>query len=287
MKQATSHQGRIPSAFEGLGRSFGNLRLPASVRSKLRRIFHWLLELRSGGRGLVCQLPEGEVVRVLPEFRYLAWNLDEYRAFRAVLKPGCVALDVGANVGAYTLLLGQWVGAAGKVVAFEPMPQVFQALKQHLALNGLAGIVEPVNAAVSDSTTTARMGGGDSLGSNRLLSGNDAQSVSGVEVQCLTLDQFCKDPRIDPAFIKIDVEGFETAVLRGAREVIRQGGDRLALFVELHPTTWKELGFSKEEFLQEIEAQGLEIVPIVPGQDIWNVEGQCVRLVQKPKGTSK
>ena len=79
--------------------------------------------LQTGGRGLSCTLPGGERIRALPEHRYLSWNPQEYAAFKRAVSPGMVALDIGANVGAYSMLLGQWVGPAGRVFAFEPAPR--------------------------------------------------------------------------------------------------------------------------------------------------------------------
>ena len=93
--------------------------------------------LQTGGRGLSCTLPGGERIRALPEHRYLSWNPQEYAAFKRAVSPGMVALDVGANVGAYSMLLGQWVGPTGRVFAFEPAPQAFSGLVRHIHLNDL------------------------------------------------------------------------------------------------------------------------------------------------------
>ena len=89
-------------------------------------------------------------MRVLPEYRYIGWNPVEYAAFRAAAAPGGMALDVGANVGAYALLFGGWVRPGGRVYAFEPSAQAFAGLRRHVELNGLEDVVRPVRAAVSD-----------------------------------------------------------------------------------------------------------------------------------------
>jgi hypothetical protein len=100
-----------------------------------------------------------------------------------------------------------------------------------------------------------------------------------VSVPTVTIDSFCAREAITPSFIKIDVEGAELAVLRGARETIRRGGDRLALFVELHPSIWTILGVTGAEFEAELDRQGLRVEPL-GGGDPWAVEGTVVRLVQ-------
>src|SRR6185436_15188709 len=130
---------------------------------------------------------------VLPEFRFLSWNLDEYKAFRAAVRSGHTALDVGANIGAYSLLLGQWVRPGGHVFSFEPMPAIFNALQKHIQLNGLAETVTPINAAASDSVGTAKLLRGDSAGSSRLSTANDvSETVIGM-VPITTLDAFCEE----------------------------------------------------------------------------------------------
>lgn len=230
-----------------------------------------------GRRGVVSRLPGGEAVRLLAEYRFVTWNAAEYRAFRAAVRPGMVALDVGANVGAYALLLGGWVSPGGRAYAFEPSPETFAGLSRHLALNGLLGTVVPVAAAVSASDGRATLSGGGLSGGNRL----DARGA-GPEVETVSLDGFCAREGIVPSFIKIDVEGAELDVLRGARETIRAAGEGLALFVEMHPTTWGEMGITAADLQAELELQGLRAEPLREGvADLWALEGECLRLVAK------
>jgi FkbM family methyltransferase len=238
-----------------------------------------LLDLQTGGRGLECRLPGGESVRISPAYRYVSWNTDEYRAFKAVLGLGKVAFDIGANVGCYSILFGQWVGAEGKVFAFEPSPATFSGLERHIALNQLGGVVRPIHAAVSDESDTAEFLVLDNQGMSRLAVGVEGDtSPRAVRVPTVSVDEFCAREGVTPDLMKIDVEGFELAVLRGARETIRRAGARLALFVEMHPTTWAEIGTSKEEMTGELEAQDLEAEPPAGYKDMWSVEGICLRL---------
>ncbi len=188
-----------------------------------------------------------------------------------------MALDVGANVGAYTLLLGRWVRPGGRVYAFEPAPEAFGGLSAHVRLNGLEDGVTCVRAAASSSTGTATLSVDGLSGANRL----DA-SAGGERVATVTLDDFCRREGIRPSFIKIDVEGAELGVLRGARETIRAGGDGLALFVEMHPTIWGEMGITAADVRAELDAQGLRAVPLRDGvDDPWTLEGECLRLVRR------
>jgi FkbM family methyltransferase len=278
---APSASFRRKGALELAGERLRAAGASAGVRARLKGLYHAALMLGTLGRGLRSALPHGEVVRVLPAHRFMSWNPDEYEAFRSAVQPGMVALDVGANVGSYALLLGQWVGPRGKVFAFEPAPSVFAGLVGHVALNHLDGIVRPVAAAVGDRNGTARFSISPVAGESR-LAGSAEESADTVPVT--TIDAFCLKEDVQPGFIKIDVEGWELSALRGARQTIRRGGDRLALFVEMHPSIWPLLGVTKDDVLAELRAQSLVIAPLQPRTDVWAIEGACVRLV--PGGQS-
>jgi FkbM family methyltransferase len=249
-----------------------------AARAWLKRLYHAALMLQTGGRGLPCRLPGGETVRALPQYRHLSWNLSEYAAFRAAVRPGMVALDIGANVGAYSMLLGQWVGPAGQVFAFEPAPEPFDGLVRHTALNRLDGVVRPIQSAVGAASTRAALLLATTSGEGRLAA--SADSGRTVQVPVTTVDQFCAEHHLTPDFIKIDVEGAELDVLRGARDTIKRSRG-LALFVEMHPSIWPVMGVSKQDILDELAGQRLEPVSLLEARDMWAVEGVCLRLVPR------
>jgi len=273
---APSASFRERGLLEQAGEQFSRAGLPAGARAWLKTIYYRALMAQTLGRGLPSALPHGEVVRVHPAHRFMTWNPGEYEAFRAVVRPGMVALDVGANVGSYAVLLGQWVGAGGKVFAFEPAPAVHAGLVEHIALNQLKDIVHPVAAAVGDKNGVAPFAAASTAGEGRLAASSEASSGS---VRMVTIDAFCNEQRINPDFIKIDVEGWELHALRGARETIRRNRSRLALFVEMHPSLWPILGMTKDDVLAELDAQSLRIAPPGRSDDIWSIEGECVRLI--------
>lgn len=274
---APSDQFRAKGFVETAGEHFRSAPLGLRVRAWAKRAYYASLMLQTGGRGLSCALPGGERLRALPEHRYLSWNPQEYSAFRRAVAPGMVALDVGANVGAYSMLLGQWVGPAGRVFAFEPAPAAFNGLVRHIHLNDLAPVVRPIDAAVGERETQAEFLVMGTAGESRLAAPADRHHVR-VTVPVVTIDGFCAREGIDPDFIKIDVEGWELAVLRGARETIGRRGNDLALFVEMHPSAWPLLGFSREALLDELRAQRLEPVSLNGAEDLWAIEGVAVRL---------
>ena len=274
---------RRPGLVERLATRLSKLALSPSIRQPLKRIYLRALTLQTRGRGLAASLPGGESVRVLPEYSYLSWNPDEYRAFRAAVKTGMTALDVGANVGAYSLLLGQWVGSSGAVFAFEPAPAARDGLQRHVHLNALDGVVRAVPVAVGAARSKARFVVEPTAGEGRLATARDSRDGGSatIEVPVTTIDEFCAREKLTPDFIKIDVEGAELDVLRGARETIHRTRGRLSLFVEMHPSIWAASGLTPADVRAELDTQKLDAVPLTAIRDPWAIEGICLRLVPK------
>lgn len=136
------------------------------------------------------------------------------RRYEDFVGPGMVAYDVGAHVGYYTLLSSTLVGATGRVVAFEPLPDNIDFLKRHIGLNGLEN-VQLVEAAVAerDTSMTFNVAPSRSMG---FLTDDGSLQVTVVSLDnCISQKKFPI-----PQVIKIDVEGAEARVLKGATELI-------------------------------------------------------------------
>jgi FkbM family methyltransferase len=245
-------------------------RAPAPVR----RLHEIVLDLLPGDH-LVSTLPGGERVRVSARYRHLSWNPEEYAAFKAAVRPATTVLDVGANIGAYTVLFAQWTGPAGRVIAFEPAPRALGGLREHLRLNGVADRVEIVDRAVSDAVGSASFDCEGASGANALVADRTA-GISAITVKTTSLDAFCEEHGLRPATIKIDVEGAELEVLRGGRRTLAQPG--VQAFVEFHPSIWRVRGITREAIEAELSAQRLRPEALDASIDIWNTEGISVRL---------
>jgi FkbM family methyltransferase len=265
---------REPSWLERLTDSMHLTRAPGWVRAPLKRAYETALRALPGDH-LTCRLPGGEMFLVDPAHRHLAWNAEEYTALKACTHPGATVLDVGANVGAYTLLFADWVGARGHVYAFEPAAASRAGLARHVAINGLADRVTIRREAVSNTSGMRPFVELGTDGGNRIARPSDAHAI---EVPAVSLDEFCGASRLLPDVIKIDVEGAELDVLRGARQTIARRGASLALFVELHPSMWPTIGISRAGIEAELRAQRLVIEPLDGAGDPWSTEGISVRV---------
>jgi FkbM family methyltransferase len=162
------------------------------------------------------------------------------------LRPGDRFLDVGANIGSYTVLAAGGVGAS--VTSVEPIPSTFERLRRNVAFNGLADRVRAIRCGLSDAPGTLRFTS-DLDPMNHVLRPGD--SGEGIEVSVRELDEVVGDEI--PVLIKIDVEGFERFVLRGAARtladrrllaaIIEIGGDVPAGAVDTIQDTMRGYGF--------------------------------------------
>lgn len=177
----------------------------------------------------------GERMRVPSDLRYTSvtsfvlrdWTEPELRELHQFVRPGSVFVDVGANIGLYTLKAARLAGPQGMVVAVEPGELAVGRLTDNVALNAGSGRFAPVRIvrkALSDRNGTAVlhhvMAGGD-LQAFSLL--GDDTTAEGETVELATLDTLVEElglPRID--CIKMDVEGAEPMVVDGARRSLER-----------------------------------------------------------------
>ena len=178
-----------------------------------------------------------------------------------LLSVGDCFLDVGANVGIYSLLAGRKVGRSGKVVAVEPMPSTFNALRTTLAVNGMMDIVDVHECALGAHTDTLTLYSGETSGHSSLLEPTGDIKRSDVVV-IKSGDDLLSGAR--PKIIKIDVEGWEIEVLEGLRGTIERS-DELSIILECSPSHVRRKHDSLVEWMERIRSFGLKCWQIDDG----------------------
>jgi FkbM family methyltransferase len=141
----------------------------------------------------------------------------------AVLQEGDVVVDVGANLGWYSMLFNRSVRPTGSVHAFEPVPWIRQKLEENCILNdvGAGVILNDVGLGAGEGTCTLYSFAGLSHGETSARPFDGARISSQVSVRCMTLDQYVSASRLEHvALVKIDIEGGEQDVLRGSRSLL-------------------------------------------------------------------
>lgn len=146
------------------------------------------------------------------------------RTISLVVESGDVCLDAGANFGWYTTLLHQLSGPRGAVHAFEPVPKVFAGLGKNVGLLHDASNVHINNVALGDVPGTVEMHIFAGLPNGHTsLSAMGRTDYSIVETQMVTLDSYLEEQRPgDIDFVKVDIEGAELMLLKGATKLFEQ-----------------------------------------------------------------
>lgn len=194
--------------------------------------------VRRGETGMTGNLYAG-----LHEFADMAYLLH-------VLREGDFFVDVGANVGSYTLLASVVCGA--RVTCFEPIPETFERLMDNVRLNRLEHLVQPRNEGVGAQSGSLRFIL-DRNTMNRPVARGEVVSHA-LEVPVTTLDSVLAD-RV-PEMLKIDVEGYETAVIEGARKTLAD--PRLHSVVMELAGAGSQYGFDEARLLQQVREEGFQ-----------------------------
>ena len=237
--------------------------------------------------GLLWELDLGEGI----DFSiYLlgAFERSTVNALQELVKPGYTVLDIGANIGAHTLHLAKSVGPSGRVFAFEPTNYAFGKLTRNLSLN----------PELQKRVTTAQLLLADEVGRPRqaeiysswpLESGDgrhpkhlgQLQSTSNAGVD--TLDHYAQThgiSRVD--LIKIDVDGHEYPVLKGARELLARHTPTIVM--ELSPYVHSEEGSSFDDLIELLRSVGYSLKDLDTGKPLPLDAAHLTRVVPDGAG---
>ena len=207
---------------------------------------------------------------------------EETTLFERTLCPGMVVVDAGANLGVYTLLAARAVGPTGRVVAFEPDPATFQLLSENVSRNHLSNVDLRNEGLAEESGTMSlyRVPGHPALAS--LSRSNARSSAVRVDVPVATLDEVLEELGIERVDVmKLDTQGAEIDILRGARETIERA--RPAMFVEYWPAGLSGMGHDPEDLLAQFEGWSYEL-SLVTAPDERIERADVVRLSEESGG---
>lgn len=183
---------------------------------------------------------------------------DWFPVLPALLRPGGVFLDVGANIGYFSLLAAGLVGPTGQVLALEPVPRTYELLSANIALNGFTHVKGECRALGASSGSLLLHIPPAEAHRDYLVTGIPMPSWSPIRVPCSTLDELLQNrdlTRID--LLKIDVEGFEPDVIRGGRSALASGRIR-AMVCELSGIHLAHSGTTPNNVAKELESLGFQ-----------------------------
>lgn len=191
---------------------------------------------------------------------------------RRLVRPGMVAVDIGAHIGYFSSLLSRLVGPTGKVLAFEPSPENFPLLLHNISQMGCLNVV-PIQAAVSDRPGRPLLYVSPGHSNHSLVPGY-TDSEGTVTVDAVSLDQYCASSAIHQVdLIKIDAEGAEPLILAGMKQLL-SATPRLAMIVEVNPNALRSAGSSPQLLLALLAAHGYISRLILPDGRLLDPKGQ-------------
>lgn len=180
----------------------------------------------------------------------------EIGLIKKIVKPGMVVLDVGANIGFYTLLLSKLVGDRGKVYAFEPEKYNFKNLKK--LCNKRKNIVLN-NVAVGEMSGDIDLYISGKLNVDHRTYDNH-ENRRHSKIRCVSMDSyFDRNKKI--GFIKIDTQGFEYRILLGMKKLLLNSKE-VVLFCEILPTGLKDAGSSVNQTFNLLKKYGFKIIQL-------------------------
>ena len=186
-----------------------------------------------------------------------AFEWQETATIRSFLKPGDVFVDVGANIGYFTLLAASLVKKTGRVLAFEPSPYASARLAETIATNHISQVTLRVLALGAKSSTLPLYLPSQSGNHSPTMLANEGGAPIAVNVR--RLDDCLKECGVENVdFMKVDVEGFEPHVLEGANTFLSQGRIR-AILCEFNEVWLQKNGSSKEQLLQILTSYGYQL----------------------------
>jgi FkbM family methyltransferase len=224
---------------------------------------------------------------VLQAHRFALMGGDEIRYLEKIIRPNWNIADVGANQGIFTLFFSPAV-PFGHVYAFEPDPSLFASLKGNVSRNG-ANNVTLFNAAVASQNAKLSLRPGLlNRGDNRIVPAERLEA-GAIEVDAISLDRTIPEQRLD--LLKIDVQGFEVEVLRGAERLFKLNSD-LLIFIEFWPHGLRNAGSDPEELLDILYKAGFSLFrllhtsnyePFIYRANDWNRPSQFCNLIATRK----
>lgn len=194
---------------------------------KVKGLFKFLYSRVKGKRGVMTVTTTNKIklhidladkLISLRLLQYGYWEHGLTKLVTEIIKPGMVAIDVGAHIGYYSTLFSKLVGPNGHVFSFEPDPHNYSLLKENVSLNNLTQCTCENKAVYSSNGFIKLNLDSDNLGAHSLIKQNSNNNF--INVETVTLDNYFENLNSKVDFIKMDIEGAEEFALDGAKNLI-------------------------------------------------------------------
>ena len=171
------------------------------------------------------------------------------------IKKNDTIIDLGANIGYWTLFFAQNVGDNGKIFAFEPEPSLFELLKKNVNVNNFLNVIT-IQKAVSNKTQKTKLFLSHNPNDHRIYDPSDERK--SIEIECIRLDDYFKNFNGEINFIKSNIQGADFAAILGMPEIIKKSKN-LEIIAEYSSALLEGFGFSPRDFLMTLQKTGFKL----------------------------
>jgi FkbM family methyltransferase len=261
------------SRFEAIGAQLEDLRAQITAASSIENRPIYLAAglnviLHMYGYDLIVPCSEEGLLTYLIQHRDEAVDAGVRSVIAKRLRPGAVAIDGGAKVGLYAVMMAAAIGPDGSLICFEPVELLAEVLERTLRLNGFASRAKVEQVAISDSVGQMTFYVARNSPTSSLFELPENDSARSVAISTTSLDSFIPvGGRVD--FLKLDIEGAQPRAWRGMRRVIEEN-HQIELVIEWSASHFARSGENPTHFMHEIRSAGFNLFVIedtpLPGE---------------------
>jgi len=208
---------------------------------------------------------EGHTIFIDPT-DYLYLSTKKYEPFEKdiieqIVKEGDIVVDIGANLGYFTLILARKVGNKGRVFAFEPDPDMFKLLKKNVKINGYKNVTLIKKATFNKSGKLKLLIYADKGDSGVICGKNTKSTATAVTIDAVKLDDYFKKYPKKIDFIKMDIEGSEGMAFAGMENIFKNN-DNVKMITEFFPKWLENHPINADKYYKLLQKQNLSIYSI-------------------------
>lgn len=252
-----------------LGRTLRRVLPDFQLAPRLASFFGRSVRVSIKGKTLNMDLRDQAVSSAI--FAEGVWEPEETEFIEKSLRPGMVFVDIGANIGYYSVIASSLVGRKGTVFAFEPDPKNFALLERNVAENQCQNVITVQKAVAAATRQLFLYRSSDNYGDDRTYEPGDTNvrprrlRPSPVAVGGVSLDEYLASRPTIVDFVKMDIQGSEYDAFAGMRKTL-QGNSDITILTEFWPMGLKQAGVAPKAFLDEVRACGFLIHELAEGQ---------------------
>jgi len=205
---------------------------------------------------------------ILARYLYIfkIYEPEETRILSQILQKNMTVVDLGANIGYYTIMFSKIVGSKGHVLAVEASPYNYHALLNNITQNNCENVTALNNAVTDCSKEIKLLISNKNYGESRIRSTvstyNSNKFTEEITVQGLTLDEIISRYSLKPDLIKIDIEGAEYSALQGMKNTLSKS-DEVIIISEFNPSALRQYGSQPFNFIKELHEMQFKFFEIL------------------------